>query len=410
MTPIKPSGKPFQFIGKKLNWQRSGDKQVPFGRAGTSRMCPAKVATMSGKAWNGIKKWKTRARAAVFGVSGVLLVAGASPVDACAFDLVKPERTTIDWIVEAPGLVLARPDPENPFGFKVLEVLVESTKPGRINQLVDSSLRRRLEANPEDSVLFAQAGSGEWQRIAYVDAPMAGVLETALRNRASWVGGMPQSRLDFIGHLQDSNSPRLRFVAIAELDKVPYARLRAMELRIPTQDLIDNLWRIEGYPYQAIHTLLLGLDGSDAAHTAIAGAMEMVQNGHLVRNLGAFSAAYVELEGADAVRFLARNVLEQSDEQIERIEQVVMALSVHHALVEPSTQAEIDKALAMLIRKRPEAGAIVARQFSLRTNWSQFETLAGLVQRRELSTTAQLMPVAAYLGRARIAQSKSASP
>lgn len=354
-------------------------------------------------------KWRLLARAAVFGACSMMGLGVVRGAEACAFDLVKPERTSIDWMVEAPGLVLARPDPENPFVFRVEDVLVQSANPGRINQLVDSGSRRRLAAHPEDSVLFAQDNSGLWQRIAYVDPPMAEVLNMALRNRAFWAGKMPPSRVDFIAGLLQSNAPRLRSVAIAELDKVPYAQLRDTDLHLSTQDLVEDLWRIENYPYQAIRALLLGLDGSEAAHSAIAGVMDMVRDGQYVRNLGAFSAAYIELEGADGVRFLERHVLQDLDAPMERIEQVVTAFSVHHALAAPSVQSEIDDAIGKLVRDRPASGAIVARQFLLRTNWSQFDALAGLVERRQLETTAQLMPVAAYLGRAHSAQVKPVS-
>ncbi len=322
------------------------------------------------------------------------------PAMACAFDLIKPEHTVIDWIVEADTLVLARPSATNPFAFDVINVLAGSEVADPIPQLVDSSARRRLVAHPGDAVLFARTTSGKWRRVAYVDGAFRGILDTALSNRATWAKDMPQSRIDFIDLLQDAPDPRHRAIAIGELDKVPYAQLQTFDLRIPAQDLIANLWTVEAYPYQAIHALLIGLSGSEDARTLVSEFIHNAKGRAQPANLGAFAAAYIELEGAGGISVLADEFLHDPSQSLDTLEQIVMAMSVHHALADTLQKDSINAALAKLVQDRPAAGVLVARQFLLRANWSQSAALEGLVRDRRLKTTDQLLAVTVYLAKA----------
>ena len=75
--------------------------------------------------------------------AAAVLAAGLSPAliataaDACAFDLIKPERTSVDWIVEAETLVLARPAPDNVFAYQITEVLRGEKTGQKVSLLVN---------------------------------------------------------------------------------------------------------------------------------------------------------------------------------------------------------------------------------------------------------------------------------
>jgi len=210
---------------------------------------------------------KPRAWAVSVLLSTAILVSG--PAFSCAFDMVKPERTKIDWIVDSEVLVLARPNQEDPFTFNVTQVLTGEYSGSQIGQLVDSITRQRLAANLSATVLFAHDPDNGWRRVAFVDESFRSILDTTLEHRLAWQTGMPQSRLEFITELQDSPVPQHRAIVIGELDKVPYADLRKMDLQIPSEELLGDLWTLEGYPYQAIRALLLGLSGKPAARAKI---------------------------------------------------------------------------------------------------------------------------------------------
>ena len=75
-------------------------------------------------------------------------------------------------------------------------------------------------------------------------------------------------------------------------------------------------------------------------------------------------------------------------------------MSVHHGLSDTVVNSAIRDAVQVLIESRPEAGAIVARQFSLRSDWSQAAILEPLVQQRKVALS-DLLTISVYLARAR---------
>ena len=343
------------------------------------------------------KSWKVHLFAALF----VATLGSSQYAKACAFDLVKPERTVIDWIVESDTLVLARPEKGDPFSFAVVKVLAGTETPPPIPYLVESSTRRKLANRPEAAVLFARTQDSHWRRVAFVDEGFAQTLEVVLNHREAWSTGMPQSRIDYIESLQDRTDPLHKTIVISELDKVPYEKLRAFDLRISANELLSDLWTPQGYTYQAIRALLLGFNGSDSARLEIRRVMKGAGGSSNPKNLGAFSAAFIETEGMNGVSRLARDVLLDPEQPLEVVEQVVMALSVHHAISGQGVRNTIDVALSQLVSDRPEAGALVAKHFTLRANWSQADVLRPLIRDRKLNSTADLFAVAVYLERSR---------
>lgn len=314
--------------------------------------------------------------------------------------MVKPERTTIDWIVDSETLVLARPSDEDPFAFDVTRVLAGDDEGPPIGQLVDSSSRRKLAAHTSDAVLFAHSVDSGWRRVAYVDGSFRDILKTALARRPAWQNSMPQSRLDFITALQDSSLPAHRSVVIGELDKVPYAELRRLDLRISDEELLRDLWTRTGYPYQAIRALLLGLSGTPAARAEIHDYINRVTEWDRANNLGAFAAAYIELEGASGVEHLANTMLLDPNQPLDKLEQIVMAMSVHHGLADQHLKTSIQDTIDALVAQRPDAGVVVARQFSLRSDWSQSAALEPLVRDRSVAL-GDLLTISVYVARAR---------
>lgn len=339
-------------------------------------------------------------RAWALGVSVAAFCFASGPAISCAFDMVKPERTTIDWIVDSETLVLARPSDENPFAFDVTRVLAGVDEGPPIGQLVDSFSRRKLAARPLDAVLFAHSIDNGWQRVAYVDESFHDILQIALDHRLTWQNNIPQSRLDFITALQDSSVPAHKTVVIGELDKVPYAELRTLDIRISDEELLRDLWTRTGYPYQAIRALLLGLSGTPAARAEVHDYIKRVTDWDWANNLGAFAAAYIELEGASGVEHLGKTMLLDPNQPLDKLEQIVMAMSVHHGVADQQLKTSIQDNIDALVTQRPDAGVVVARQFSLRSDWSQSTVLEPLVRERSVAL-GDLLTISVYLARAR---------
>jgi hypothetical protein len=201
--------------------------------------------------------------------------------------------------------------------------------------------------------------------------------------------------------LQESPDPALRSLVIGEFDQVPYELLRTVDLKIPASDLLADLWTLQGYPYQAIRALLLGLSDDPTARAEIRENVARAAGRDRAENLGAFAAALIELDGQEAVRALATGMLSDPDQPLDKIDQIVLALSVQNAVADPELRDAISEVVADLVRKRPAAGGSVARHFFTRSDWSQVAPLETLVRNGQLENSADLIAVSVYLARAR---------
>lgn len=336
-----------------------------------------------------------------------MLCVGAAPAPfstmahACAFDLTKPERTSIDWILEAETLVLARPNPQNPYSYRVVEVLRGDKDTDQVPLLVHTLNRKMLLLNPDDTVLFRQDEDQKWIQVAYNDRAFNDLLQITLANVDMWKDGYHPSRFAVFEALQSSPTPRLRELALRELDKAPYEMLRDLEMQFSTQDLLDELWTLNGYPYQPIRVLLLGLSDDDKARKEIYAYFSRVEKWDNANNIGAFAAALIELEGTAGVAHLDKVLMSNQDQPLNKLLGVIGALAVQRGVAAPGLRQKIDHVLARMVSSRPETAPLVAQQFSAFSDWSQQEPLEILVRERRLKTAADLMVVSVYVARAR---------
>lgn len=338
----------------------------------------------------------------------LFMLAAPEPVDACAFHTYVPERTAIDWVIDSRELILARPDPEDEFSYVMVERLNGRPESPDLPFLVDSVNRRRLAANPSDSVLFALGDDGRWEMVAYVDNDLRAIIDTVLSKSGSWKKGYNRERFALFEGLQDHSDPALRSLALREIDRAPYELLKEIDLRIPVEELRANLWTLQGYPYQPIRILLLGLSGSDVARTEIHGFMERAADRERdrVSNLGAFATALIELDGPSGITRLEETFLANTRQPLHNLEQVVEALAIHNGVGSRDLRNAIDAALKRFLDVRPEGAPLVARQFSSRGDWSQAGRLQKILGERHLHASVELLPVAVYVAQARRAYAR----
>lgn len=345
----------------------------------------------------------------VRGVGGavfLLTLMAPEPADACAFHTYLPERTAIDWIVDGQQVILARPDPENEFSYIMVERLRGQLESPDLTFLVDSSKRRRLAANPSDTVLFALNDGGQWTMVAYVDSEFRAIIDTVLSKSSTWKEGYSRERFTLFEHLQDHPDPDLSSLALREIDRAPYKLLKEMDLRIPVEELRENLWTPQGYPYQPIRVLLLGISGSESARTEIYDFIDRVADWDWANSLGAFATALIELDGPDGVSRLEKTFLVNTDQPLDNLEQVVEALAIQNGVGSRDLQLAIDAALERFLDIRPEGAALVARQFSSRDDWSQAGQLQKRLGDRRLQRSTELLSIAMYVAQARRANAR----
>jgi hypothetical protein len=356
---------------------------------------------------------RTRRRVAWSCLFAALLYAAPADraAEACAFHLYAPEKTVVDWIIQADHLVVARNDPENPFSYMVTETLRDGGRTVTIDQLVDTNTRRRFASNPDDAMLFAHdSETGGWRSVAYLTPDFRQVVDRVRADMATWQPGYAAARFEMFAGLQDNPDAEVRRLAILEIDKAPYELLRGIDLRIPPDSLLAELWTPQGYPYQSIRILLLGLSGDDMARREIHAFVDRVAEWDWANNLGAFATALVEIDGPDGVARLEKAFLANPTQPLDKLEQVVEALAIHSGVGSVALRAEIGTTLDRFLRARPEAAPLVARQFGSRSDWSQAAVLQTLLQDNRLDSATGLMAVAVYVAQARDANAKARRP
>lgn len=342
-------------------------------------------------------------------VVSLLAAAGAlclpSPLvhsaSACAFHTSLPARTLVDELIESDHIVLARPDEQNGYSYRVVETLRDGGRPVVLRQLVDSAMRRSLIANPHHSVLFVfDTDAEDWVSIAYLDEERRRIIDTVMTGMRSWGPDYDPGRFAIFEALQDHPDAILRALALQELDRASYKMLRTLDLRFSVDELLDGLWSMGALPYVPIRALLLGLSKDERARAEINTRIEKWSSGYAPRYLGAFATALIESEGAAGVDKLAELYLADPSQRLDTLEMVVEAMAIQSGANTPAVRHRIAEATAALTSARPGAAALVVRQFGSRNDWSQAEHLKALLSAKAITSAADLLPVVSYVAMA----------
>lgn len=343
------------------------------------------------------------------GLLGSLVLAFAATASlACSFHTYLPEKTAVDWIIDSDHLIVARNSPSNEFEYEVVETLRDGGRAVDIAHLVDTRTRQSFANNPEDTSLFAfDQEEQNWKFVAYLTPDYRSLVDTVLTKAPSWDAGYDPDRFKLFEALQDHPDETLRILALREIDQAPYDLLRSMQIRIPTDDLLAELWTQNGYAYQPIRVLLLGLSDDPAARTEIHEFIDRVAPWQWANNLGAFATALVEIDGTAGVDLLDTRFLADTGQPLDKLEQVVEALAIHNDIGTPELKETIGASITRLVALRPETAPLVARQFGNRQDWSQALTLETVIRARALPNAEDFLRVAVYVAQGRDAALQS---
>lgn len=342
-------------------------------------------------------------------VKSVALAGGilaAQPALSCGFHMLKPEKTSADWLVDAPHLVFARPDPENPLRYSVETALRGAEGLDPIPFLVDTGSRRRLELYPEDAMLLAVDEEGEWVKVTYADADFRALSSVILAKAESWSAGAEEDRFRTFAALLDHQDPVIRRLALSEVDKAPYGLLRSIDLRLSAEEILDGLWTPYGYVYRPVRILLLGISGSETAREEVYSYVDRARGWDGSSDLGPYATALIELDGAAGIDRLDEGFLADISQPLTSLDPVLAALAEHSAHGDPALAPEISAALGRLIQARPESTGMIARQFAARSDWSLAPLLEPAMAQRDQLSSQDLVSVAVYLAQAKAAVSE----
>lgn len=326
-----------------------------------------------------------------------ILACMATAASACGFHNYAPQPTLVDRLLQSDHIVLARPDPDDPFRFMATRAIEGDAAFADIPFLVDSTSRRRLAADPEAQVLFARDGAyGPWQRVAFVDAEMRPVLQQVTARLPDWEIGDEQDRFATFAALLDHPDPVIRVLALRELDRADYGYLVAHKLRVDPGLILSQIDNPAETELRAIRILLLGFSDSDVARARLErGLAQAIRfQGTLT---GAYATALIEMGGPGQARDVARRYLAAPDLTLAAREMVLDALALHGQYGEEDMANAIDLAVAEALKEAPELAPAVARQFGARGVWTQSQTLAAMVRERAIASPLDILAISQYV-------------
>ena len=322
-------------------------------------------------------------------------------VAACAFHNYKPPKTIIDQVLGGKVVVLARPDPENRYRYKIVRYFKGVSTTTKIPFLVDSVTRRRLSDNPEHGVLFAF--DGDWSKVSYMDKDHLLVLEEVTENLANWQSEEfhPDRFLFFAGY-QDHPNSRLRRLALQEFDRVPYKMLRTITVRFSEDALLKSLTSPVDFQYRPISYLLLGMTGTPSARLRLLAQIEFMRDLEYAPALGAVATALIETERGHGVDMLKNSYLLDPGQSSSNLNSVVEAMAIQSNVGSKDLKVAINDALKEFVVQRPNMAGMVAGRLAARQDWSLAAILEEILETRRDLNAASRLTVAIY-----VAQSKT---
>ncbi len=343
------------------------------------------------------------AGARVFAAALALLVL-AMPAAACPVCIDKPEVTLADRLLRADAVVIAREDPARPFHFAPVATLRGEAAAVPIPLLLDSATRRRLAARPDDGVLFLRNGE-DWSRAGYADAAWRELAAAILDQGPGWEGDAG-ARFAFFEALLHDQEGELRRLAIDELSRAPYARIRAMARPLDGDTASRALTDRTEIPWRAFHILMLGLSERPEHRALVRERNATAAHLGWSPELDAWATALVETDGPAGVARLAEDWFATPGREVAALRAVITAFTVQARAGDPAVRQPILAALHALPSRRPDVAGSVAAALGEIGDFSQADAIVRAV--RDAAgpdgpsfRDPELLAVALYVDRAR---------
>jgi hypothetical protein len=249
----------------------------------------------------------------------------------CTLCVAYPQRSAADILIESPCVVLARENPDLPFSYTPIEVLKANHDVAPIDLLLDSKTRRLLSADPGRVVVLARNSDGtSWHSLGVADAEFIAIVRRLLVFAPQWQGPQGKSqRVEFFLPLLGDENPTIRELAYLELARAPYDTIKRLAPAVP-RDRIEPILREPIFiEWRPLAILLLAQSPVAADKQYIIDSLQAAERIGLTRNLAAWAAASIEVQGADAVTYINRCYFANPDRKSDELIEVVKATSLH---------------------------------------------------------------------------------
>ena len=343
------------------------------------------------------------------GTLGALLPGSAG---ACQICLPIPKRSAADRIVDAEIVVLARPDPEDPFSWKAVEVL-KGENPPPIDLFVDSGMRRTFSVYTDRKMVLVHEDEGEgarWGRLEVADELFEKVVREIIDQSPAWAED-PRVRFDYFAKFFRHENSTLRSIAHLEVARAPYPDILSLARRMPLEPLREFLGDVRYVEWHALYILLLSQSEQEEDRERIRAAVRSAEQFGLTQQLAAWATAWIEIDEEVALDFLGEHFLAADDSSQRQLGAVVAAMSQHGRNGHQHLRPQIVGHYRRLLEVHPDLAPDIAPDLIAWQAWDLEPQIAEILASDQLELGLQrVLKLREYQTLAMAAQSAKASP
>jgi hypothetical protein len=303
---------------------------------------------------------QSAAWASIVIASTAAFLVAASPARACVLCLPYPKETTADLVIKSDTVVFARENPSRPFSYMPVETLKGRYDGGTIPLLVASTTARQLQSDPALTVVLAQdRAGGTWTSLGPAGIEYHAVLREVVR----WAvpAKSYSARAEFFAPYLRHQDRSLAELAFLEIARAPYSTIRGIRTTVKRNDIyrvLNDFFHVEWHP---LYILMLGTSERPDDIAFVRGKLKTLAEYGLTTNLGPYATAFVEMVGADAVKYLAEEFFSgRRPHSRDELLEIAKALSAQGSGGRPELRTAIVDAYGYLLTNRPELAGHVA--------------------------------------------------
>lgn len=259
----------------------------------------------------------------------------AQTASACSFDGFPIPTSIVDRLIGSKQIVLTRPDPDELLRFTIAEVVEGDPGTAQVPLTLSAMERDRLDAHPDDMVMFARAGAfSNWQRIGYVPARHHDLLGRIADRLPDWRQDAGPDRAATFAPYAADDDPMIRTAALVELGRQQYADLRMLDHARDASALLERLDVLSEQYLVPIRLQLIGLSKDRAALDALENRLAAAVRAN-DPNLRHYATAYIQLGGAGAVQAISREYLTDTRLPLDAKRKIIEAIGLHQREGDP---------------------------------------------------------------------------
>jgi hypothetical protein len=301
-----------------------------------------------------------------------LVFSAATDAAACQFCIAFPQRTEADQLLASDCVILARPDPVDPFRFAATETLKGSYDGSKIHLLVDSATRSYLKLHPDRSAMLVRdEATGAWKSLGTIGQEYETLVRRLIVVAQGWHGPeASMNRWQYFLTYFEHHDQRIRELAYLELARAPYDVIRKLGQSVSRATYEPLLAERRYYEWRGLAILLLAQSDSASDRRHILESFRAAECHGLVMHLDAWATAAIEVDPEGTIRSIEENYLRTTQRTDEELQAVVRALSMQGSLQDAALRERIVLSYQVLLQNFPQFAPQVAKDLA---SWKRTE-------------------------------------